>query len=126
MDPLACYTTLLDSIEHGDRECAIEHADALVNWLRRGGFLPQGVSLSECKQAVAKAYEMPDETVSYTVICGNIGTVYAGDDMAEAERVYGIYCKQSDSGRGRAGGESVCLMHDDDIVRDHFGTNSDE
>jgi len=59
MDPLACYTTLCDAIEHDDRDCAIEHADALVNWLRRGGFLPQGVSLAECKQAVAKAYEMP-------------------------------------------------------------------
>lgn len=60
MDPLACYTTLCDAIEHDDRECAIEHADALVRWLDRGGFLPAGVSLWDCKQAVGTAYAMSE------------------------------------------------------------------
>jgi hypothetical protein len=48
----------------------------------------------------------------YEVICGNIGTVYDGNNPVEARRIYGIYKEQSETGYGRAGGESVTIMED--------------
>lgn len=58
----------------------------------------------------------------YRVHCDNIGQVYAGGDRAEAERVYAVYVEQSKSEVGRAGGENVYLMEDDDIAQEHEGT----
>lgn len=57
----------------------------------------------------------------YQVICGNIGTVYDGNDMIAANRDYGEYKRQSISGRGRAGGETVTLFDNDEIWREHIG-----
>lgn len=57
----------------------------------------------------------------YQVIVGNIGTVYDGSNMIEANRTYGEYKRQSLSGIGRAGGESVTLMDGEEIKYEHFG-----
>jgi hypothetical protein len=40
----------------------------------------------------------------------NVGTVYAGDDRAEAERVFAEYVAQSRGHVGRAAGEMVYLF----------------
>lgn len=55
----------------------------------------------------------------YQVICGNIGTVYMGNDEAEALRIYDEYREQSSNGYGRAAYERVYLMEDGSI-RDEF------
>lgn len=57
----------------------------------------------------------------YQVIVGNIGTVYDGKGMIEANRTYGDYKRQSQSGIGRAGGESVTLMDNNEIKYEHLG-----
>jgi hypothetical protein len=56
----------------------------------------------------------------YEVICGNIGTVYSGNDPVEANRVYGEYVRQSRSGYGRASGEPVTQLVDGEIHLEHF------
>lgn len=57
----------------------------------------------------------------YEVIVGNIGTVYRGDDESEARRLFDVYVEQSRSGFGRAGGESVTVFQDGEIVLEHEG-----
>jgi hypothetical protein len=58
----------------------------------------------------------------YEVIVGNIGKVYDGDSLPEAQLHVVAYIDQSKSERGRAGGESVTLMKDGDILTEFIGT----
>ena len=51
----------------------------------------------------------------HQVICGNIGTVYAGTNEGLARAAFRSYCAMSKTGRGRAAGESVAWLCDDDI-----------
>ena len=60
-------------------------------------------------------------TQEYTVIVGNIGTVWSGNGF-DAKRVYGEYKRMSIDRYGRAAGESVTLMRGDDTVYEHLGT----
>ena len=55
------------------------------------------------------------------VIVGNIGCVYRGFDEDKAAQVYAEYVEQSKSGYGRAAGETVTLLIEDDIIKEHFG-----
>jgi hypothetical protein len=59
----------------------------------------------------------------YTVIVGNIGTVYFGADKKKANQIFDEYVGQSESGRGRASGETVTLFDCEEILREHFGKN---
>lgn len=59
--------------------------------------------------------------MQYEVIVGNVGTVYSGTNGFEARKVYGQYKKQSLSGVGRAGGESVVLMWEEEILWECVG-----
>jgi hypothetical protein len=59
------------------------------------------------------------------VIVGNIGTVYDGASMSAASETYRDYVMMSKSERGRAGGESVTMFKDGDIVREHAGSSED-
>jgi hypothetical protein len=61
----------------------------------------------------------------YEVIVGNIGTVYDGASMSAASETYRDYVMMSKSERGRAGGESVTMFKDGDIVREHAGSSED-
>jgi hypothetical protein len=56
---------------------------------------------------------------TFEVIVGNIGTVYSGPDAIEAENHYAEYIDQSKSGVGRAGGEEVYMMIDNEIDREY-------
>lgn len=64
----------------------------------------------------------------FEVVCGNIGSVYNGDDKTEADRIFDTYVEQSNSGVGRAGGEDVTMFRhypaDCMIIKEHFGSNS--
>lgn len=61
----------------------------------------------------------------YEVIVSNIGTVYDGHSGETARDTYREYVAMSKAGRGRAGGESVTLMKDDDILTEYQGENLD-
>jgi hypothetical protein len=63
----------------------------------------------------------PKNAYNYEVIVGNIGTVYSGDDVREAVKTYSEYKEQSETGQGRASGESVTLVCDDEIWMEHPG-----
>ena len=45
----------------------------------------------------------------FTVVVGNIGTVYSGNNKTKALSEFSAYKKLSHEGRGRAGGEHVTL-----------------
>jgi hypothetical protein len=75
--------------------------------------LPQGPA----DETPAKVAASLDHT--YQVIVGNIGTVYSGNDVVQAQRDYDDYVSQSQTGYGRAAGESVTLMIDDKPTREY-------
>lgn len=56
---------------------------------------------------------------TYQVIVGNIGTVYEGSLPVTALGVYGEYKRQSKAGHGRAAGESVTILKNNEIWVDH-------
>lgn len=58
----------------------------------------------------------------YEVICGNIGSVYSGNNPVEARRVYGIYKNHSITCYGRAAGETVTMMKDSEPELEYIGT----
>ena len=61
-----------------------------------------------------------DIASEWEVLVGNVGSVYVGDDEAEARRKFDVYVESSKSGVGRAGDEPVTLMCDGEPVIEHF------
>lgn len=57
----------------------------------------------------------------YSVIVGNVGTVFNSNTKKDAIATYKEYVKMSDSSRGRVGGENVTLFCDDEPLYEHFG-----
>ncbi len=51
----------------------------------------------------------------FSVIVGNIGTVYDGDDFNLAERTYDEYVDKSNAKYGRASSEEVILMRNGEV-----------
>lgn len=45
MDPVACYEMLCDALEHEDYEVAEECAGNLIDWVKRGGFVPEEINV---------------------------------------------------------------------------------
>ena len=69
----------------------------------------------------------PVERSEYSVLVGNIGTVYSGTDRKKALRIFSEYVKQSGflpSGYGRVYGENVTLFADQEIEKEFFGSLS--
>ena len=62
----------------------------------------------------------------YQVIVGNIGTVHDGDSHLAAVACWASYRDRSQAGLGRGAGESVVLMADDEIEREHHGAERGE
>jgi len=58
--------------------------------------------------------------MKFEVIVGNIGTVYNGHDESEAYRRYDEYVSQSLQNYGRAAGESVILIFNNEIIKEHY------
>jgi hypothetical protein len=46
MDPNATLAAFLASLKDGDKAAALEAAEALTDWLRRGGFMPAPIGRS--------------------------------------------------------------------------------
>lgn len=55
----------------------------------------------------------------YTVLVGNIGTVYEGPLFKQALEDYAEYKQQSETNYGRAAGEPVTLLKDGEIKWEH-------
>lgn len=53
------------------------------------------------------------------VIVGNIGTVYQGSNENQAAAAYTEYVSQSKENYGRASGESVVWMRDEEIYKEY-------
>lgn len=56
----------------------------------------------------------------YQVIVGNIGTVYDGNNHLIALRTFLAYKRSSMIGTGKASGESVILMHKEEIEQEYY------
>jgi len=61
----------------------------------------------------------------YQVIVGNIGTVYDGASFIEARDAYSVYRRLSRANCGRASGESVTMLCDNEIKWEHIGTQGE-
>jgi hypothetical protein len=59
----------------------------------------------------------------YSVIVGNVGTVYQGDDETQARMDFTAYADQSRNHYGRASGEPVTLMQNGEPISEHYGDN---
>ena len=57
----------------------------------------------------------------YRVIVGNIGTVLETSRLSAAEDVYKDYIELSRNNYGRAAGEAVTLLEDDEPIKEHHG-----
>ena len=68
---------------------------------------------------------MTSRTKRYEIIVGNIGTVEQTDSLQIALKTYGEYVRQSASGVGRAGGETVTLLDSDVVKYEHIGDMED-
>lgn len=60
----------------------------------------------------------------YTVVVGNVGTAYSGNDPVEARKVFGEYRDISQGRRGRAAGEDVTLFDDGEPELEYVGRQS--
>jgi len=57
----------------------------------------------------------------YSIIVGNVGTVFNSNIKKDAIATYKEYVKMSDSSGGRVGGEDVVLTCNDEPLYEHFG-----
>lgn len=62
---------------------------------------------------------------NYEVIVGNIGTVYQGNNGFEATKEYNQYVRLSKDNYGRAAGEDVTIIRDNDVYKEYYGDNND-
>ncbi len=51
----------------------------------------------------------------FSVIVGNLGTVYDGDDFSEAEKAYDEYVEMSHCAFGRTSSQEVILMKNGEV-----------
>lgn len=83
------------------------------------------LTCDNCNKRIESAYaedETEDETPpQWRVNVGNIGEVYSGGDETQARQTFAEYVTQSGAEFGRASGETVTLLHADEIAAEHIG-----
>lgn len=57
----------------------------------------------------------------YQVLVGNIGQVEETNDRGQADVTFNEYVRQSDTNCGRAGGESVTMLLNGEVAKEHIG-----
>ena len=57
----------------------------------------------------------------YTVIVGNLGTVYVGSNLVGAKEAFREYKNQSKNKYGRVAGESVVMMKNGELKKEFIG-----
>lgn len=62
---------------------------------------------------------MVDGTPIHTVVAGNVGTVYEGDNGFTARQQFYVYVSKSKRGDGRAAGEPVVWLKHDEIHKEY-------
>ena len=62
----------------------------------------------------------------YSVFVGNIGQVYDGDDLDEANEAFDEYVELSQDNYGRVAGEPVTMTCDEGSMREYYGTQSEQ
>lgn len=87
-------------------------------------------TLDDSQEHLFAALSLADDAARYqpdrySVIVGNIGTVYSAYDKTEAVKTYADYVQQSASGYGRAAGEPVTLMIGNEILCEALGTREE-
>ena len=63
---------------------------------------------------------------NYEVIVANIGRVYDGKNAFDATVCYNTYVGKSKRQEGRAADESVTLLKDGEIIKEHFGAEQND
>lgn len=71
------------------------------------------------KEACETCGKQLEDGPVYQVYVGNIGKVYDGPAYFTAKRDFDEYVRQSKADYGRAGGETVTLFKDGDIIEEH-------
>lgn len=56
------------------------------------------------------------------IVCGNIGSVYLGNDAEIAQEKYDEYVNQSKTNYGRAAGEDVYWIKNGEIYKEFVGS----
>jgi len=64
--------------------------------------------------------------MKHSVIVGNIGEVYSGNNYVDAGIAFSEYQRQSKDNYGRAAGESVTWFQDGEIHDEYLGTLGEE
>ncbi len=64
---------------------------------------------------MAKRHQKP----LYSVVVGNVGTVYSIDSLTRAANEFDTYVTLSQAQSGRASGEDVTLLKDDEIIKEY-------
>lgn len=62
----------------------------------------------------------------YTVVVGNIGTVYSGNSARTARKTFNEYIDQSINRYGRASGEPVYLFSDGELDEEYEPSQQEE
>ena len=69
--------------------------------------------------------EEESEIDNFSVTVGNIGTIYDGESLEDAQKIFKDYIEASKSDYGRASGESVYLFRNDEIFEEYIGKLDD-
>ena len=90
------------------------------------GFEEAGPCTAHGRMNCLECFDIDPEDIDkreFEVIVGNIETVYTGIDKDAAFANFNEHCEQSQSGRGRAGGEDVTVMYDGKPIKQYYGCN---
>jgi hypothetical protein len=68
------------------------------------------------------------KSLPFEIVVGNIGYVWSGSNYMQASSQFARWVKDSKTGLGRSGGESVTLFHNGEVKKEYPGTlgNSSE
>jgi hypothetical protein len=93
---------------------------ALYGTAERNWKNDNGEEYKRIEEEIQKRYIKSKSNEKYAILVGNIGVLEC-DDLEEAEELYNVYVHQSEGGYGRAGGEYVALLLNEEPIREHFG-----
>ena len=76
---------------------------------------------NEERDAAQAELQSAEDAESWSVLVGNIGTVYYGPEQIVAALHFNTYVEQSKQNTGRAAGEDVTLMRGGEIEDEYVG-----
>lgn len=114
-------------------EILIEVYNEIKNRIRRknktiferwkaGGFIIDSDIMSMYPNVETVIEELESEDI-YSVVAGNVGTVYSGTEEERATEMYYKYVEMSKDGVGRIAGGDVALTLNGEIIEEFSGAN---